>query len=138
MVIKNRKFKPIIIGGDLNAYTIARSFHEAYQVKSLVISKVLWGPSINSKIIDNFICEELENDEIFVKTLIGIGRKNTNKKLILLACSDWYVEKLLKHKRKLARYYIIPYISINLFNKLVEKDSFYQLCEELDIAYPKT
>ena len=51
MVIKELEFMPVIIGGDINAYSIARAFHEEYQIRSLVISKSNIGPTINSKII---------------------------------------------------------------------------------------
>ncbi len=138
MVIKEKEFKPVIIGGDINAYCIARAFHEEYQIKSLVVSQVYWGPSINSKIIDNIKEEKLENDKIFVKRLIEIAKANKSKKLILFACGDWYVKQLLRNKDKLIKYYIIPYIDLGLMDKLVMKDSFYNICEQLDIDYPKT
>jgi len=35
--IETQPFIPIILGGNLGAYSIARSFYEAYKVTSLVL-----------------------------------------------------------------------------------------------------
>lgn len=34
-----REFIPVLLGGDINAYSVARAFYEEYQVKSLVFGK---------------------------------------------------------------------------------------------------
>ncbi len=128
----------VIIGGDANAYGIARAFHEQYAIKSLVVSKVLRGMVNHSKIIDNIIEPDLENNKVFLKTLIKIAKDRRFKKLILLAAGDWYVRLIIENRAKLNKYYIIPYIDKDLMNKLILKDSFYRLCEEFKIDYPKT
>jgi D-aspartate ligase len=138
MIIKQRKFMPVIIGGDINAYSVARAFHEEYQIKSIVVSREKWGPSADSKIIDNIYEQQLEDNKIFVKTLIDIANQKSKKKLILIACSDWYIRLILENKEELSKYYIIPYIDIKLMNKLSRKDSFHKICEKLNIDYPKT
>lgn len=138
---RNLEFMPVIIGGDINAYSVARTFHEEYKIKSLVISKgdkSLLGTVVNSKIINNVFNENLENMKVFEKILIRVARKYSNKKLILFACGDWYVKMMLEIKDKLSKYYIIPTIDLKLMNKIIQKDVFYNLCEELNIDYPKT
>lgn len=128
----------VIVGGDTNAYGIARAFHEQYFIKSIVISKILRGMVNHSKIIDNIVESNLENSKVLVKTLIKVAEEIKNKKLILLATGDWYVRLIIENKIKLNKYYFIPYIDEELMNKLILKDSFYQLCENLKIDYPKT
>lgn len=39
-----REFIPVLLGGDINAYSVARAFYEEYQVKSLVFGKYQTGP----------------------------------------------------------------------------------------------
>jgi len=138
VVIKEKDFMPVIIGSDINSYSIARAFHEEYQIKSLVVSRYLWGPTANSKIIDNITYEDIEEPGVLVKKLIEIAKERKNKKLILLACGDWYVSKIIEAKDILDKYYIIPSIEEEKRNKLVKKDYFYQICKELNIDYPKT
>ena len=74
MIIKEQIFRPVIVGGDIGSYSIARAFHEEYAVKSIVLSKIKYGPSTNSKIIDNIIEENLDDDKVFNKRLIEIAR----------------------------------------------------------------
>ena len=40
-----REFIPVLLGGDINAYSVARAFYEEYQVKSLVFGKYQTGPA---------------------------------------------------------------------------------------------
>ena len=40
-----REFIPVLLGGDINAYSVARAFYEEYQVKSLVFGKYQTGSS---------------------------------------------------------------------------------------------
>ena len=50
MKFKERKFIPVLLGGDINTYSVARAFYEQYQVKSYVFGKYQTGPSFNSQI----------------------------------------------------------------------------------------
>lgn len=139
MIKKEVPFIPIIVGGDISAYTIARNFHMEYQVKSIVISRALIIPIRNSNIIDNIIEEQLNSQAEFMKTLIAVAQNIQDKKLILIGCGDWYVKKIIENKTKLSQYYIIPYdITVSLMNQLINKDTFYQLCYKLNVDYPQT
>ncbi len=138
MIIQEKEFIPVIIGGDANAYAIARSFHMEYQVKSVVVSKALIGATAYSKIIENVIEKDLSKDDVFVETLSNLAKKNEGKKLILIGTGDWYVEQILRNEEKLKENYIIPSIGLDLMQRLNNKDSFYELCDELGIDYPQT
>lgn len=45
MEFKEREFIPVLLGGDINTYSVARAFYEQYQVKSYVFGKYQTGPS---------------------------------------------------------------------------------------------
>ena len=37
------KIQPVLVGGDINCYSVARAYHEAYGVKSIAFGKMLLG-----------------------------------------------------------------------------------------------
>ena len=45
-------FQPLLFGGDINVYSVARAFHEAYGVKSVAFGKFHTFPCAFSSIID--------------------------------------------------------------------------------------
>lgn len=139
MEFEEREFLPVILGADFTAYSLARSFHEEYKIKSLVLSMKKCEYIANSDIIENRVFPGLENKETLVNTLIEVGKEfKGKKKLIVMGCGDWYVRILIENKPVLSEYYVIPYIDEDLLNKIVLKDKFYEICEELGIDYPRT
>ncbi len=139
MHFEEREFLPVILGADITAYSLARSFHEEYNIKSLVLSMSEGGYIANSDIIENRIFPNLEKKEVLVERLLEIGKEfEGKKKLIVLGCGDWYVRALIESKKVLEPYYIVPYIDEDLLNKIVLKDKFYEIFEELGLDYPET
>ena len=53
MQFEEREFLPVILGADITAYSLARSFHEEYHIRSLVLSMSKGGYIANSDIIEN-------------------------------------------------------------------------------------
>ncbi len=139
MKLEEREFIPVILGGDITTYSLARSFHEEYHIKSIAISMQKNWLNSYSSIIENIIVPNMHREEIFLKTLLELGEKRgKDKKLILLACGDWYVRLIIEHRKDLSSYYVIPYIEEDLMNRLVLKDSFYEICDQTGVPYPKT
>ncbi|MCL2509299.1 MAG: ATP-grasp domain-containing protein [Oscillospiraceae bacterium] len=139
MDFKEYDFLPVILGGDITAYSLVRSFYEQYQVKSLAVSMSRGGPVVMSGLCENLYCPNLESEEALIPTLMEIGEKyGKDKKLIVLGCGDWYVRILIENKDRLSEHYIVPYIDEALMNRVTLKDKFYEIMEELGIPYPKT
>ncbi len=135
----DHRFLPVILGGDINAYSLARTFHEAYQIESLVISQISCHLCADSSILQNRIVPDMDKEEVFLKTLEHISQEYSKTKLILLACGDWYVRLVVEHRSILEEQgFILPYIGESLLNQLVLKDQFYKLCDEVNVPYPRT
>ncbi len=131
-------FLPVILGGDINAYSLARAFHEQYGIKSLVLSQVKSHMFSDSEILENVIVPHLDTKEHMVPHLIGVAKAHPDHKLLLLACGDWYVRLVVENSEALKSYYILPYIDEALLHQLVSKESFYQICEKHQVPHPKT
>lgn len=138
MDTKEPLFLPVILGGDITTYSLARSFHAEYGVKSLAVSMRKSMMVSHSSFIENIIVPDMDAGDKFVQRLIEIAQGRREKKLLLMACGDWYVRMIVENREALAPYYIIPYIGEELLNRLVLKDSFYAICDEVGVPYPKT
>ena len=137
---ENINIQPVLLGGDINCYSVARAFHEAYNVKSIAYGRYFLGATKNSKIIDFRIDKRIDEKEECLKVLLDLKDeyKDTNTKLILMGCTDAYAEFIIDNKDVLEQYYITPYINKELKEKLIDKESFYKICDEKGLAYPKT
>lgn len=86
-----REFIPVLLGGDINAYSVARAFYEEYQVKSLVFGKYQTGPAYRSQIIDYTPNVDIDTMPVMIETVNGVAQANPDKKIILMGCGDNYV-----------------------------------------------
>ena len=82
----------------------------------------------------------IEDEEAFLKRLLELPDQEAEegKVFIIHGCKDEYAEFIIDNKEILSTKYIVPYIDKELKDKLIEKDSFYQICEEYNLNYPKT
>lgn len=133
-----KEFIPVILGNDINTYSMSRAFYEAYGVKSFVIGKVNSGPSCNSRIVDFRAVSEMDRPEVFTRTINELAEKHQDKKVILMGCGDNYVEQIIKNKSRLAENIIAPYVDEGLMNSLLTKIEFYGMCDRYGIDYPGT
>ena len=138
MEFKEREFIPVMLGGDINTYSVARAFYEQYQVRSFIFGKFPSGPSNNSRMITYRANPKIDTDEVFLKTVNGFAKKHKEKKIVLIGCGDSYVALISRHKAELAENIIAPYIDFDLMNSLQQKETFYRLCEKHGVDYPGT
>ena len=135
-----KTFLPIILGTDANAYGIARSFNDKYNIKSLAIGTFPLRETKDSKIIDVKIVKNLTDENIFLNTLLEIGKTYKQKYdyLILLSCAEWYTNPIVNNMEELSKYFVLPFMNKELKDKLEDKESFYNICEKYNLDYPKT
>ena len=77
-------FLPVLLGSDVNVYGMARSFHEAYGIKSVAVGKGRLNATSNSSIVSVECVEpNLEDDAVFCKTLIDFAGRYPNKTLLV-------------------------------------------------------
>lgn len=134
-----RDFLPVLLGSDINVYGMARSFHEAYGINSVAVGKGILPVCTNSGIVQVKVVEpRLEEDEIFVDTLLKFAKNYPGERLLLVPCGDNYIKMLVRNQDKLRGTYEFECISEELLMRLSIKESFYQVCTEHGFAFPKT
>ena len=133
-------FRPVILGGDITAYSLVRTFHAAYGVRPLVVNMTDGGPIGMSRLCDHVYVEGFEDADVFVGALEKVGREHATPgvPLLLVAAGDWYVRMIIEHKDHLGQWFTIPYIDLDLLDRIVRKDVFYGLLDEVGVPYPTT
>ena len=131
--------QPILLGSDFNAYGMARSFYDKYNIKSIAYASTQLAPTKDSQIISVNVIPNFNEDPVFIETMRKITNSlDQNKKYLLISCSDGYTELVSKHLDELKQHFICPYINEKLAQKLINKVNFYEVCEEYGLPYPKT
>jgi len=131
-------FRPLLFGGDINVYSMARAFHEAYGVVSTAYGKYPSGPCWQSHILDYRPCERIEEDGVFLEQVISFANEAPDQTVLCVGCGDSYVKLCARYKGDFPANVIAPYIDIDLMDTLTHKEKFYALCDRYGIDHPGT
>ena len=131
-------FQPLLFGGDINVYSVARAFHEAYGLRSVAFGKYPSFPCHNSAIIDYRGCPDNEDERAFRRNIQAVSAEFSQKTILLLGCGDSYVQLAAHCRDSLPENVIAPYISGELLDTLINKEQFYTLCDRHGIDHPAT
>lgn len=132
-------FAPVLLGGDANAYGMARSFFEEYGVVSAAIGKGAFHICQHSKIVRFEVCEpRLEEDEVFVDTLLRYARDHRGVPLVLVPCGDNYTKMLVRNQEKLRDSYRFTIMSPDQYDLVSTKERFYDTCAKHGLQFPET
>src|SRR5699024_7822350 len=108
----SQPFVPVITGGDLGAYTLAREFHEAYGVISAVVPTADNLVAGGSKISQVFTTVPMLEASPVLEHLAEIAqtlRQHTTRPLLLMAGYDHLVRIMVVHATELRRLgYVFP------------------------------
>ncbi len=125
----------------MNCYGVAKTFYEAYGIKSIMAGKFPFFPTANSSLLIRYFEPELLQDEKFLKVLEQIEKDYPEKKKIVFGTNDDYVRLIIHNKKNIESIsdnFIVPTIEEEMFDRLDDKDSFYEICEKYGLPYPKT
>ena len=133
--------QPVVIGGDLLAYTWVRCFHETYGIEPIVLTGLEIKQISTSRLCSNVIVPDIDQGDNLMQALREQGAKIAAQGkvgLVLSCASDWYVRTLSQYKAELEQWYVVPYIDFPLLDEITQKERFYAICEEIGVPYPKT
>lgn len=136
--------KPIIVGGDILAYSYVRELNRAFGVpKSIVLAAADIKMLSTSRFTDYRLIPDIHDASVLERTLLEIARALSSENPafvpIVLGCDDCHARMLSTMKPRLeAAGIVVPYIDFDLLDDITQKRRFYEICEELSIPYPKT
>ena len=129
---------PVLIGADMNCYSVARAFHEEYGVVSHAFGRWPMGDTMYSRIVQCTYIQDIDNRDTLLATVTQFAHQHADKTCIVLGCTDDYASLLMGIRDELPENCVAPYITPALRDKLVSKADFYDLCDQYHIPYPKT
>ena len=131
-------FQPLLFGGDINVYSVARAFHEAYGVRSIAFGKFVSFPCAYSSIIDYRPCLENEDPQVFLQNVKNVAAECPDRTVLVIGCGDSYVKLAAHLKDRFPSNVKCNYISGELMDRLTDKEQFYALCDQYGIDHPAT
>ena len=137
----NQRFVPVILGGDIGTYTLAREFFEAYNVRSVVLPAAGNGVIEHSVAIDLRPIGSMADESKVVDALIALAQdlnRDAARPLMLFGSLDFHIMLIAKHRESLEEHYVIPYPRLEVIEAAALKENFYALADKLGIAHPRT
>lgn len=134
------RVSPVLLGLDLNAYSVAVALHEAYGVPSDAFGRYPAGVTRYSHIVRQHIEPSLADTDAGVATLRAFSRALCADGGIplLIPCADWYTEFLENASEYLKDAYRFLIPPLPLYREVSDKASFSCLLDRFGIPHPET
>ncbi len=139
-----RRLQPVVVGGDILAYSYVRELHRAYGVERTIVLatqdiKMLSSSRFTDYRLEPNIHEPEGLYDALERVAAEVRAEDPDRVLLVLGCDDFHARMLSSGKPRLeAAGYTVPYIDFDLLDDITQKRRFYELCDELDIPYPRT
>lgn len=128
---------PVILGGDMASYPMAREFHEAYGVRSICVVPEPIKIIERSNFIDVHYVDDMGADQLKA-ALTSIANEHANQKIILMANSDPVVERLERISGELPANVLSALARHDLIERVSDKIEFARLCAEYGLHAPNS
>ena len=119
--MSEQPFVPVLLGADINVYSMARAFHEAYGIKTIAFGRYPSGPCYRSDIIDYRVCENNSDPAVVLKNVSAVAAEHPDKKVFVLGCGDDYLTAIAANLARYPANVIAPYIQLSLMERLIHK-----------------
>lgn len=128
---------PIVLGGDIGAYALAREFHEAYHVKPQMLASSPIAAVAHSQILDVHPVERLSEEEV-TSVVREIAEKNAEKTCVVVGNTDALIKVLSNCRDNFPVNCVTPIPNADVIDQVSDKITFAQLCREHGLDTPLT
>lgn len=132
------KVTPVLLGGDLNAYSLAASFADAEGLISVCFARDKLAMCDLSSLTELHAIEELDDVNVAVPALLSFAEKRKSERLLLVPCADWYVELVEYARDTLSGSYYFHIPDFEIWKTASDKASFTKIMDKYGIEHPKT
>ena len=127
--------QPVIIGGDISSYALAREFHEAYGLTSICVVPAPLKIIELSRIIRVHRVEDMRPDDVR-DALRAIAGECPEKHVVVMANSDYAVDVIEQIANDLPANVICPVPPHDVVKRASSKVAFAQMCEAYGLDAP--
>ncbi|WP_334098914.1 GNAT family N-acetyltransferase [Parolsenella catena] len=128
---------PIVLGGDIGAYALAREFHEAYHVKPQMLASAPIAAVAHSQILDVHPVEHLSEAEV-TRVVTEIAQANAEKTCVVVGNTDALIKVLSNCRESFPANCITPIPDANVIDRVSDKVTFAELCRKHGLDTPLT
>lgn len=134
----DQPFLPVIVGGHVGAYSIARAFHEAYGVRSVIVASAQTWVTDRSAILELVHCDKPVDVDVLAATLRSPAVSGIAVPKILLATSDSLVDTVASLGERISDDFVVPYVSDGPRELATRKHTFAQVADAAGVSQPDT
>lgn len=134
-----QSFVPVITGGSLGTYTLAREFHELGGLRSAIIPTSINRHLARTSLAEMFPAGPMLDPAIVLEKLAEVAGKvgGGSRPLLFLPAFDHHVRLIADYREDLERLgFLLPRLSAAQLATAAVKERFYALCADLDLPYP--
>lgn len=128
---------PVVVGGDISAYSYAREFHEAYHVKTALVSSGFIAALQHSEIVSLVQVEQLSAESL-KGAIVSLAEANPDKSLPVVASTDSVVAMLDQIRNELPANVVLTIPSHDALVRSEDKASFAEACASVGLRTPQT
>ncbi len=128
---------PILLGGDLNCYSMALAFYEAGIHRSVALGRYRLGATSFSRFARQVIDRDMDSDEGKRRAILRVMSMYPGCRPILLGCTDEYASFLIRERESFGEQVIIPSPPRHAL-AYADKSVFGEECVRRGIRAPRT
>ncbi|MDU0347604.1 carboxylate--amine ligase [Actinomyces sp. MRS3W] len=127
---------PVVIGGDIGAYALARQLHDATGQRVKLLSASPIEAIVLSAYID-VVPRSAEDEDALVATLRELVHGRNERSAIVMANRDSVARTLATRRDELEPEYVVPFPSVEAMDHLSNKVAFAEACAALGLRTPR-
>ena len=134
------RIAPVVFGADTLGYSYAREFMTSYGVRTHVVAPLEIKYTSKSRFTDYDVIPEIDSEEGIIGWLRAhAGSFGDAMPIAIGGASDAHARTLSRHRPELEELgYAVPYAPFETLDRVIQKDRFYGICEQLGMPHPKT
>ena len=137
MTQRFRHLLPVVLGGDIGAYALARQLHE---VTGTSVTVVASDPivAISESVYITVVHQEAgAPPERTIALLRQLAQGRGPRSAVLMANTDAAAAMISAHRSELEPTYVLPFPDIDVLDAVSDKASFSRLCAEVGVLTPR-